>query len=219
MYSEDEMLMLSGLQHFAFCERQWALIYLEQQWADSYDTARGDLFHERVDTKGYSSGKGIRAVRAMRLESYELGIYGIADIVEFGEVSGIEASGDKNDADNRPSVRPVEYKVGKPKAEDWDRIQLCAQALCLEEMYGCTIDEGAIFYGETRHREKVPCDRRLKMRVAHLAQRMHKLFDEQITPSAQKKSRCRRCSLLDICLPEAGGSVTVEEYWRQEGFF
>ena len=124
MYDDDELLSLSGLQHIAYCERQWALIHLEQMWDESYDTVRGALFHERVHLEGYSAAKGVRSERGYRLVSRRLGIAGIADVVEFVEGGdGIEGL-----------VRPVEYKVGKPKIEAWDRIQVCAQALCLEEM-------------------------------------------------------------------------------------
>ena len=117
VYSEDELLALSGLQHIAYCERQWALIHVEQTWNENVDTLRGEFFHERVDTKGYSCTRGVRAERRVRLVSKKLGIYGVADIVEYG------GGGDP------ASIVPVEYKVGRPKLEDWDRIQLAAEAM------------------------------------------------------------------------------------------
>ncbi|MEG0016886.1 MAG: CRISPR-associated protein Cas4 [Raoultibacter sp.] len=202
MYDDGDLLALSGLQHLAYCERQWALIHIEQQWADSFDTVRGDLFHERVHTEGYTAVRGVRAERGVRLASRRLGIAGVADIVEFS--SGGDCL----------TVRPVEYKVGKAKIEDWDRFQVCAQALCLEEMYGCTVGEGALFYGETRRREAVLLDGSLKSEVERLSMRMHELFDAQRTPRAVKGAKCRRCSLADICLPEISEHDAVS-YWNE----
>lgn len=200
MYSEDELLPLSGLQHMAFCERQWALIHVEGLWEESSDTLRGRFFHERVDTSGYTCREGIRAERGVRLVSRRLGIYGVADIVEYS-------------ATGESGIVPVEYKVGKPKVEDWDRLQVCAQALCLEEMEGIRIGAGALFYGETRRRDRVDITGELRGRVEDLASRMHELFDRGITPNATKTGKCRRCSLQDECLPMAGGR-SVSEYWR-----
>lgn len=204
MYTDDELLALSGLQHLAYCERQWALIHLEQIWEDSADTLRGDHFHERVDTTGYSCVDGVRAVRRVRLVSRTLGIYGIADIVEYGV------------GENGPLVRPVEYKVGKPKVEDWDRLQVTAQALCLEEMYGREIAEGAIFYGETRRRECVEVSKKLRHELKRLASRMHALFKLNETPPAEIGSKCRRCSLIDECIPKMG-NLSVRDYWTRCG--
>lgn len=201
MYDEDDLLALSGLQHIAYCERQWALIHIEGQWADSYDTVRGDLFHERVHTVGYTADRGVRAVRGMRVASRRLGIAGVADIVEFSQ----EGSAAR-------SICPVEYKVGKPKVEDWDRLQVCAQALCLEEMFSCSIRAGALFYGETRRRERFELDEPLRLRVKELAERMRGLFEAGQTPLAEEGPKCRRCSLADICLPEALGR-DVDAYW------
>ena len=138
MYGDDELLALSGLQHLAYCERQWALIHLEQIWEDSADTLRGDYFHERVDAAGYSCSDDIKAERGVRLVNRRLGIYGIADIVE------------RSTGDAGLLVRPVEYKVGRPKVEDWDCVQVTAQALCLEEMLGVSIAEGTLFYATAK---------------------------------------------------------------------
>lgn len=204
MYGEDDLLALSGLQHLAFCERQWALIHVEQVWQESADTLRGGFFHERVDARGYSCARGVRAERRVRVVSRELGIYGVADIVEFG------------DGGDPAAVTPVEYKVGRPKVEDWDRVQLAAQALCLEEMYGVSVLEGALFYGETRRRERVVLDSKLRDRVVALSRRMHDLFDRGETPSAELGGRCRRCSLADVCLPGVGDRG-VRSYWMDFG--
>lgn len=201
MYGEDDLLALSGLQHIAYCERQWALIHIEGQWADSYDTVRGDLFHERVHAEGYAAARGVRAVRAMYVTNRRLGIAGIADIVEFSEKGSVSRL-----------VRPVEYKVGKPKVDDWDRLQVCAQTLCLEEMLGLAIEEGALFYGETRRRECIKIDKALRLRAETLAARMHDLFAVGHTPRAVKGPKCRRCSLADVCLPEVFAG-DINAYW------
>ncbi len=201
MYGEDDLLALSGLQHLAFCERQWALIHVEQAWRDNADTLRGEFFHERVDTRGYSSVRGVRAERRVRLVSRELGIYGVADIVEYG-------GGDPS------SILPVEYKVGRPKVEDWDRLQLTAQAMCLEEATGESVQTGALFYGETRRRESVSINAELRDRVTRLSIRIHELFDSGLTPVPACGSKCRRCSLSDVCLPELGGK-RVLNYWAR----
>lgn len=203
MFCDDDLLPLSGLQHMAFCERQWALIHVEGLWEESSDTLRGRFFHERVDTAGYSCRAGVRAERNVRLASYRLGIYGVADIVEY------RMEGDS-------PIMPVEYKVGKPKVEDWDRLQVCAQALCLEEMEGVRIDAGALFYGETRRREEVELTQELKGQVVSLARRMHELFERGLTPKWGIGKKCGRCSLRDECLPEAVGR-SVDEYWKEFG--
>lgn len=203
MYSEDELLPLSGLQHLSFCERQWALIHVESMWEESADTLRGRFFHERVDASGYSCRAGLRAERSVRLVSYVYGLYGVADIVEY-------------DADSKLSIMPVEYKVGNPKIEDWDRLQVCAQALCLEEMEGVRIDVGALYYGETRRREVVEITEKLRGRVGHLARRMHELYALGLTPRAEARSRCRRCSLREECLPSVGGLSAID-YWEDFG--
>ena len=202
MYSDDELLPLSGLQHMAFCERQWALINVEGLWKESSDTTRGKFFHERVDTSGYSCRAGVRSERGVRLVSHRLGIYGVADIVEY-------RVGDK------PALMPVEYKVGRPKIENWDRLQVCAQALCLEEMEGVRIDVGALFYGETRRREVVEITEGLRREVASFAQRMHELLERGMTPRSEISRRCRRCSLQDECIPMICDH-SASEYW--EGF-
>lgn len=202
-FSDDELLPLSGLQHLAFCERQWALIHLEQAWADNLDTTRGSFFHERVDAKGYSTLRGFRSERAVHVVSHSLGLYGVADIVEYGV------------GKNAGIVRPVEYKVGKPKIQDWDRIQVAAQAMCIEEMSRATISSAALFYGGTRRREEIQITNDLRARVESMSARMHRLFEGGLTPKGTYSPRCKRCSLYDFCLPnhceEVGG------YWHDFG--
>lgn len=203
-YGDDDLLALSGLQHLAYCERQWVLIHLEQIWTDSADTLRGDFFHEKVDTMGYTHAADACAVRSVRLVSRKLGLYGVADIVEY----------DRENA-GRP-LRPVEYKVGRPKTEDWDRVQLAAQVMCLEEMYGTVIRTAALFYGRTRRRDWVDIDEDLRLRVTALAERAHELAADAEKPKAAASSRCKRCSLADDCVPNAL-EKNVKSYWERWG--
>jgi CRISPR-associated exonuclease Cas4 len=202
-YNDDDLLPLSGLQHLAFCERQWALIHVEQQWAESFDTVKGEYFHDRVDVRGYTTARGFRSERAVRLVSRTLGLYGVADIVEYGNVDGVDI------------VRPVEYKVGKKKAENWNRLQVSAQAMCLEEMSGVHIANAAIFYGQTKRREQVDVTDDLREEVRDASLRMHELFSVGSTPPAVKGYKCRRCSLREICLPVEDRAVA--DYWHAYG--
>jgi CRISPR-associated exonuclease Cas4 len=182
----DDALPISGLQHLAFCPRQWALIHLEQVWAENVRTAEGRLLHERADLPGESRRASVRTVRGMWLRSERLRLTGRADIVEFGL-----------------APYPVEYKRGKSKPNDCDTVQLCAQALCLEEMLETTIGRGAIFYGKPRRRLEVEFTPQLRSRTEELAATMHRLYRSGITPAATPGPYCRTCSLVDVCLPEA----------------
>jgi CRISPR-associated exonuclease Cas4 len=194
--NEDEMLPLSGLQHLVFCPRQWALIHLEQAWVENRLTAEGRLLHERVDLPGQSRRNDVRTVRSMWLECRRLGLIGRADVVEF-----------------RPEPFPLEYKRGKRKPTDCDTVQLCAQALCLEEMLGVPVAHGAIFYGDPRRRLEVVFTPELRERTEQLSVMMHTLYRNRITPAAQPGPYCRNCSLVDICLPEATSDASVAVRW------
>lgn len=188
----DDSLPISGLQHLAFCPRQWALIHLEQAWAENRLTAEGRLLHERADLPGVSRRGELRTVRGLALSSARLRLHGRADVVEF-----------------RPEPFPVEYKRGKRKPSDCDLVQLCAQALCLEEMLGQPVSEGAIFYGEPRRRMEVEFTPELRARTEELAVRMHRLHAAGETPPAQPGPHCRSCSLEHLCLPEATAEASV----------
>ncbi|TRZ52019.1 CRISPR-associated protein Cas4 [bacterium] len=199
-HSDDDLLMLSGIQHIAFCERQWGLIHIEQQWEENLRTVEGHHLHERVDDPLESdTRKDVAILRAVPLISYRLGLSGTADVIEFYRTDGkgVVLLGHSG----KWYPHPVEYKRGKPKPDDRDRVQLCAQAMCLEEMYTIQIPKGALFYGETRHRETVDFCVALRSRVNELASRMHELFQQGITPSPIYKNHCKSCSLIDICLP------------------
>jgi CRISPR-associated exonuclease Cas4 len=194
--NEDEMLPLSGLQHLAFCPRQWALIHLEQAWVENRLTAEGRILHERVDLPGQSQRDTVRTVRGMWLECRRLRLTGRADVVEF-----------------RPQPYPLEYKRGKRKPTDCDTVQLCAQALCLEEMLEIPILHGAIFYGDPRRRLEVAFTRELRERTEQLSATMHRLYHSRITPVAQPGPYCKSCSLVDLCLPEATADAKSAARW------
>ena len=198
MYNEDEFLMLSGLQHYAFCKRQWALIHLEQQWEENYRTVDGALLHERAHEGPTEARKDVISVRGMKVHSYQLGISGECDVVEFIQSDkGVSLHG----RHGLWSVVPVEYKRGHDKIADVDRLQVCAQALCLEEMLGCVISQGDLYYGETHHRVPVEFDSKLRNEVMLLLKEMHDLSLRKWTPKAKKTSSCAACSLVNQCLP------------------
>ncbi len=199
-YEEDELLMLSGIQHIAFCERQWALIHVEQQWEENVRTIEGQFMHEQADDPFFSEWRNsVLTIRSVPLVSYKLGIIGRADVVELIPKN----PGARLDYKSNPdyNLRPVEYKRGKPKPDDRDQVQLCAQAMCLEEMNNLIIDFGYLFYGEIRRREKVEFTQELRVRVTELAEKMHKYFCQGITPLPVYKPHCKSCSLYNICLP------------------
>jgi CRISPR-associated exonuclease Cas4 len=193
----DDSLPLSGLQHIAFCPRQWALIHLEQYWRENRLTAEGRLMHEAVDQIGASCRGVVRSAHGMSLHCKRLHLTGRADLVEY-----------------RPQPYPVEFKHGRSKPDDCDLVQLCAQALCLEEMHGERIERGAIFYGEPHRRLEVVFDLSLRGRVEELAERMHQLYMARTTPAAQSAPHCRSCSLRDACLPESTANLRVSARWR-----
>lgn len=202
-YTDDSLLPLSGLQHFAFCRRQWALIHIEQQWEENLRTVEGRHLHEKVHSCPDSEVHGgeIIVARAVPLVSYKLGLYGVADVVEYHRTSkehGIPLH--NRDGFWRP--HPIEYKRGRPKKDDRDEVQLCAQAMCLEEMLCTEVRDGSIFYGQTRRRTRVMFSAALRKRVTDLAHEMHETFRRGVTPPAAPGVRCSLCSLKDICVPK-----------------
>ena len=198
MHHEDDLLPLSGLQHLLFCERQWGLIHIEQLWEENRLTAEGRVLHERAHSPGTEGRPGVRTARGLRLHSLKLGLAGQADIVEFHKsANGIPLP-------NLPGLWrpfPVEYKRGKPKRDACDEVQLCAQALCLEEMFGGEISNGALFYGQPRRRTEVQFTPQLRARTEALAARMHELHHAGKTPHAAYQPKCDGCSLIAKCLP------------------
>lgn len=211
-YKEEDWLQLSGLQHFSFCRRQWALIHIEQQWAENLRTTEGRILHEKAHDASQREKRGDHIItRDMSIHSAELGISGSCDIVEFRRsTGGIAIAGQEG----LWQPYPVEYKRGSPKATDADRLQLCAQAMCLEEMLCCDIPEGALFYGETRRREIVPFSEPLREQVRTLLAEMHDLFRRSHTPKVRPGKGCNACSLKELCLPKLTRRRSVSDYLR-----
>ena len=212
-YPEDKYLMISGIQHFKFCRRQWALIHIEQQWAENVHTVTGELMHKKAhDPYLTEKRKDTIITRALPVSSRTLGVSGECDIVEFQRVEdGIRLHGHRG----LYHVYPVEYKKGKPKETEEDHLQLAAQAMCLEEMFSTDIPEGTIFYGETRRREIVPISAQLRKEVADILEEMHQYYDRGYTPKVKYQKACSACSLKEICLPELGRNVSVKTYIEQ----
>lgn len=209
-FDEDEFLMLSGLQHYAFCRRQWALIHIEQQWDENYRTVDGQIFHENAHDDTYSEKRnGILIRRGLSVFSRALGISGICDVVEFQpSENGICLSTDSQ----LYTPVPIEYKRGAPKEHQADELQLCAQAMCLEEMLLCKIDKGYLYYGETRHRLEVIFTTELRNLVSSYLDEMHALFQKKYTPKVKISKKCNACSLKNICLPKLNQNPSVESY-------
>ena len=203
MFTEDELRPLSALQHLVFCERQCALIHLEQVWAENRYTAEGRLLHERADELGGESRGDLRIARALHLQSLRLGLSGRADVVEFHRLPAGAEGATLPGRPGRWRPFPVEYKRGKPKQHRADEVQLCAQALCLEEMLAVEVPEGALFYGKRRRRHPVAFDAALRGLTEATARRLHEMLAAGVTPPAVREPKCDKCSLFDLCLPEA----------------
>lgn len=212
-YQEEDYLMISGIQHFHFCRRQWALIHIEQQWAENVHTAVGELMHKKVhDPYLKEKRKDVLVVRALPVASRLMGVSGECDVVEFRKCEdGISLHG------HRGTYRmyPVEYKKGKPKDSQEDALQLTAQAMCLEEMFSARIPEGALFYGETRRREPVIFTEELRRQVKDSFEEMHQYMKRQYTPKAKTSKKCQSCSLKEICLPRLPKSPSVRQYMEE----
>lgn len=243
MFAESQLLPISALQHLLFCERQAALIHIERIWTENRLTVEGRQLHEKAHDGPDETRDGVRIARGVVLRSFRLGLFGVADVVEFHRArprDGDPQDDDPQDDDpqdddprdgdpregeapaepraqaitNSPANTtrhalipfPVEYKRGRPKHHDADRVQLCAQALCLEEMLDCDVLRGALFYGKTRRREPVELDLSLRSLTQSTAARLHEMIASGRTPTARyEKRKCDRCSLRESCLPEATG--------------
>ena len=208
MFPEEDLIPLSALQHLLYCERQCALIHVEQLWAENSLTVEGRHLHQKADKGKGQARAGLRVTRALPLRSLRLGLIGKADVVEFrgGSDEGTKRRSDEGEASGAASAGipyPIEYKRGRPKSHDADRVQLCAQALCLEEMLGVAVPAGALFYGRTRRRVEVVFDAPLRQLTEETARRVHELFTSRRTPPAVRDKKCERCSLRHLCLPEA----------------
>ena len=209
MYSEDDLVPISGLQHVLYCERQFALIHVEQLWEENRFTAEGEVLHERVDVEGHESRRLFRQEYGMAVRSLGRGLIGKCDLVELY----LRPEGGVAEA------VPVEFKRGKDKEEDWDRVQLCAQALCLEEMLGAAAARGAFYYLGAHRRTNLEFSGDLRAETVAAIARARSILESGKTPAAKyERAKCDRCSLLDLCMPEAtgGGGRRVEGFVQAE---
>ncbi|WP_455501046.1 CRISPR-associated protein Cas4 [Gemmiger sp.] len=208
----DDYLQMSGIQHFAFCRRQWALAYLEQQWQENQRTAAGRVDHARCHDDSLTEKRGgLLIVRGMRVVSHRLKLTGSCDVVEF------RAAPDGVPLQGRAGLwlpMPVEYKHGAPKESDADRLQLCAQAMALEEMLVCDVPEGALYYAETRRRETVPLTPELREKTQAMADEMNRYFARGYTPKSKPGKHCNACSLKELCLPVLYARADPTAYLR-----
>lgn len=210
MIPEGDFLQLSGIQHFAFCRRQWALIHIEKLWQENLLTTEGDIFHQRAHDAQQRERRGdLLILRSLPVVSHRLGLSGSCDVIEFHiDPGGISLRGEEG----LWQPYPVEYKRGSPKQHDADELQLCAQAMCLEEMLCCRIPEGALYYGETRRRLNVSFDDSLRLQVENAVAEMHQLMQRGHTPRVKPTKACGACSLKELCLPRLRRSGSVSAY-------
>jgi CRISPR-associated exonuclease Cas4 len=196
-FNEDDLIQLSALQHLVFCERQCALIHIEQLWNENLFTAEGRIMHDKVDTANCESRGNVRIEYGVPMRSLRLGLIGKADVVEYHRMD-----------DGTWMPFPVEYKRGKPKMDDCDKVQLCAQAICLEEMLNVEIKNGALYYGRTRRREDVVFDEKLRRETEDTAKKVHALIESGKTPKADYSKKCKKCSLYEQCMPKISSKVS-----------
>lgn len=207
---DDDFLLLSGIQHFQFCKRQWAFIHIEQQWEENVGTIEGRHLHRKADQPFVREKRGDKlVVRALPVKSEELRITGICDVVEFvRDEEGVNIHG----AEGKYKAYPVEYKRGKPKQDDADVLQLAAQAICLEEMLLCAVPVGYMFYHEINRRMEVPLTADLKDKVRSVIAEMHGYYVRRHTPKVKTGAYCNSCSLNSVCLPEILNKRSVRSY-------
>lgn len=219
VYSDDELVMISALQHYLFCKRQCALIHLEGAWNENRLTAEGRVLHDKVDRHGSETRRALHQATSLRLVSHQLGITGVADMVEFHQVDSENDASGRRIATKLKGLReywspfPVEYKHGRPKSHRADEVQLCAQAICLEEMLGVVIPSGALFYGEPRRRYEIVFDETLRDLTRRVADSVHELLSSGQTPPPVYGKPCRACSLYDMCQPRMKNSEPSAREW------
>ncbi|MBX4261555.1 CRISPR-associated protein Cas4 [Clostridium estertheticum] len=212
-YKEDDFLLLSGIQHFEFCKRQWALIHIEQQWQENLRTIEGEILHEKTHDDTVKEKRGdIIISRGMKIFSHTLGTTGTCDVVELHKDSdGVNIFG----RTGKYKPVPVEYKRGKPKEDESDVLQLCAQAMCIEEMLLCKIPEAYLFYGETKRRLKIIFDNELRDHVKIIFKEMHELYDRRYTPKVKISKSCKACSLTEVCMPKLCKNSSALNYIKK----
>lgn len=200
MYQEEEFIPLSAIQHYIFCPRQCSLIHLDEVWRDNILTIKGTKLHERVDSGGDEKRGKVKSIRALRIHSFRYGLAGKADLIEFYE---------------NGKIIPVEYKRGLPKKNNSDKAQLCAQALCLEEMIGANIHYGKVYYGKLRKRIRVKIDTALREETIATIEKIHTMLKSEKALSAKFSKKCRRCSLMEVCMPKAFSSRKNKIYIKE----
>ncbi len=212
-YKEEDYLKLSGIQHFAFCRRQWALIHIESQWEENVRTVEGHIIHEKAHDKFALEARGNLLIsRGMPVYSASLGISGECDVVEFHKsLDGVSILGREGSYE----VIPIEYKRGEEKQDEIDELQITAQAMCLEEMLCCSIPQGYLYYHESRRRVMVSISSELRKKVMDLSSEMHRMYQSGYTPHVKRAKKCNSCSLKHICLPELSSVKSVRNYIRE----
>lgn len=203
MYTEDDFIMISALQHYVYCPRQCGLIHVDDVWRENLFTTKGNILHEKVDTDTYETRGVKKTVRGLRIHSFRLGITGRCDVVEFRDVSGNE------------EVMPVEFKSGEPKEDISDKVQLCAQVFCLEEMLNIKIKRGAFFYGKIRRRYIIDIDNELRLQTEDIISSVREIVSKKIIPAAAYTTKCRNCSLYDVCQPKALNERKLNNYIKE----
>ena len=213
MYAEDDYLQLSGVQHFLFCRRQWALIHIEEQWSDNLRTVEGNLMHERTHNEALTEKRGdIIITRGMSVFSRRHGVSGKCDVLEFHRTkTGLSIFG----WDDLWLPYPVEYKRGEPKEDSSDKAQLCAQAICIEEMLCCSIESGALFYGTNKRRQAVVFTNELRTEVTDAFKEMHEIYSRGHTPRVKTGKHCNACSMKEFCLPVLMKNKPVASYMKE----
>lgn len=203
MFTEDDYIQISALQHYVYCPRQCGLIHVENAWNDNMFTVRGEILHDKVDTDTYETRGTKKTVRGLRIHSQRLGIVGRCDVVEFRE------------SKNGDEILPVEFKSGEPKEDISDKVQLCAQVLCLEEMLNIKIQKGAFFYGKIRRRNMVEIEAELREKTENIIAAVHDIVMSKKVPPAEYSQKCRNCSLEDVCMPRAMNEKKLKKYMKE----
>lgn len=210
-YQEEDYLMISAIQHFEFCRRQWALIHIEQLWSENLRTVEGNIMHKHAHDDNFKENRnGVITTRGMAVSSRKLGISGVCDVVEF--VRDDESGYEIYQREGKYRVVPVEYKRGEPKDGLEDIMQVVLQALCLEEMLYCQIYTGYLYYGKPRRRTEVSITKELRQRAVQDIQEMHNYYERKYTPKVKTSKKCNACSLKDLCLPKLMNHITVNDY-------
>jgi CRISPR-associated exonuclease Cas4 len=200
MYTEDDFIMISALQHYIFCPRQCALIHIDDVWQDNFFTVRGEILHEKVDADTYETRGNVKIVRGLRIHSFKYGLVGRCDVVEFKQTSKVN------------EILPVEFKAGQPKEDISDKVQLCAQVLCLEEMMNIQINKAYFFYGKIKRRYKIDIDLRLRTQTEDVINNVRILVSNKKIPIMEFSAKCRNCSLINICQPKAMNKRKLDKY-------